>query len=41
MRQSEVLQRLNEVAPPHDVLRIQKQLASFASRLQSEATSGK
>ena len=41
VRQSEVLHRLNEVAPPHDILRIQKQLASFASRLQSEAPSGK
>ena len=41
VRQSEVLHRLNEVAPPHDVLRIEKQFASFASRLQSEATSGK
>jgi uncharacterized membrane protein required for colicin V production len=41
VRQSEVLHRLDQVAPPHDILKVQKQLASFASRLQSEATSHK
>jgi uncharacterized membrane protein required for colicin V production len=35
VRQSKVLHRLNQVAPPHDVLRIQKQLASIASRIQT------
>jgi hypothetical protein len=38
VRQSEVLARMNQVAPPHDILRIQKQLASFAARLQTSVT---
>ena len=41
VRQSEVLSRLDKVVPPHDILRVQKQLASIASRLESSATSGK
>ena len=41
VRQSEVLSRLDKVVPPQDILRVQKQLASIASRLESSATSGK
>jgi len=42
VRHSEVLRRLDKVAPPHDILRVQKQLASLATRLESAAThSGK
>jgi len=33
VRESEVLTRLDKVAPPHDILRVQKQLASIASDL--------
>jgi hypothetical protein len=41
VRQSEVLHRLNEVAPPQDVLRIQKKLATFAEHLRAGDYSGK
>jgi uncharacterized membrane protein required for colicin V production len=34
VRQSEVLQRLDQVAPPHDVLKVQKQIASIATDLE-------
>ncbi len=34
VRRSEVLQRLDRFAPPHDVLRIQKQIASVTSNLE-------
>ncbi len=33
VKQSKVLSRLNKIAPPHDVLRIPRQLGSIASRL--------
>jgi hypothetical protein len=33
VRQSEVLQRLDHIAPPHDILRIQKRLVSFEAEL--------
>jgi hypothetical protein len=33
VRQSEVLQRLDRVAPPHDVLKVQKQIASFSAEI--------
>ena len=33
VRQSEVLQRLDQVAPPHDVLKVQKQIASFSAEI--------
>jgi uncharacterized membrane protein required for colicin V production len=34
IRRSQVLRQLDRVAPPHDVLRIQKQIASVTSRLE-------
>ena len=33
MRQSKVLQRLDQVAPPHDVLKVQKQIASISAEI--------
>jgi hypothetical protein len=33
VRHSQVLVHLNRVAPPHDILRVQKQLGSIASEL--------
>ncbi len=35
VRQSEVLRRLDRVASPHDILRVQKQLVRFESQLQA------
>jgi uncharacterized membrane protein required for colicin V production len=33
VRQSKVLQQLDQVAPPHDVLKVQKQIASFSAEI--------
>jgi uncharacterized membrane protein required for colicin V production len=33
VRQSQVLQQLDQVAPPHDLLKVQKRLATMADRL--------
>jgi hypothetical protein len=41
VRHSKVLEKLNNVAPPHDILRVQKQLASLASRIETAARSDK
>lgn len=41
VRQSEILKRVNKVAPPHDLLKVQKKLASLAGRIESAATSSK
>jgi uncharacterized membrane protein required for colicin V production len=35
VRQSEVLRRLDRVASPHDILRVQKQLVRFESQVQA------
>jgi uncharacterized membrane protein required for colicin V production len=35
VRDSEVLQRLDRVASPHDILRVQKQLVRFESQVQA------
>ena len=33
VRQSQVLQRLDKIAPPHDVLKVQKQIASISAEI--------
>jgi uncharacterized membrane protein required for colicin V production len=40
VRHSEVLQRLDGVASPHDILRVQKQLVRFESQVQARLGDG-